>query len=153
MDHFLEYPVVISDYPIIQFGIYCLYLLLFGVDCSHSRYVQMIESDVADGLTQHQRAEDGRYGRISNCRQTIRDLSLPPHLFSQLNQHRDGLDFLRTSGHLSKIFTVRCYTHFFNASNSYSKLLKMLFLSRHIYLLHYLFLVYLIILLEIFPSS
>lgn len=69
----------------------------------------MIESDVADGLTQHQRAEDGRYGRISHSRQTIRDLSLPPHLFSQLNQYREGLDFLRTSGHLSRIFAVRSY--------------------------------------------
>ena len=31
---------------------------------------------------------------------------MPPHLFSQLNQHREGLDFLRTSGQLSKLFTV-----------------------------------------------
>ncbi|KAI9556963.1 hypothetical protein GHT06_016757 [Daphnia sinensis] len=70
------------------------------------RYVQLVESDLADGLTQHQRAEDGRYGRLSNVRHAIRDLPMPPHLFSQLNQHREGLDFLRTSGQLSKLFSV-----------------------------------------------
>lgn len=48
----------------------------------------------------------GRYGRLSNVRHAIRDLAVPPHLFSQLNQHREGLDFLRTSDQLSKLFTV-----------------------------------------------
>ena len=70
------------------------------------RYVQLLESDLADGLTQHQRADDGRYGRLSNMRNIIRDLPVPAHLFSQLNQHREGLDFLRTSGQLSQIFST-----------------------------------------------
>lgn len=35
---------------------------------------------------------------------------MPPHLFSQLNQHREGLDFLRTSGQLSKLFTVPSFS-------------------------------------------
>lgn len=48
----------------------------------------------------------GRYGRLSNIRHGIRDLPIPPHLFSQLNRHREGLDFLRTSGQLSTIFSV-----------------------------------------------
>lgn len=48
----------------------------------------------------------GRFGRLSNVRHAIRDLPVPPHLFSQLNQHREGLDFLRTSDQLSKLFTV-----------------------------------------------
>lgn len=89
----------------------------------------MVECDLADGLTHHQRADDGivnfksvavqivlfeffsrfsgRYGRLSNARHSIRDLPVPPHLFSQLNQHREGLDFLRMSGTLSNIFAVR----------------------------------------------
>lgn len=39
-------------------------------------------------------------------RHVIRDLPIPAHLFSQLNQHREGLDFLRTSGQLSHIFST-----------------------------------------------
>lgn len=49
---------------------------------------------IADSITQHQRGEDGTYGRRTGSRHVVHDVFLMPHLYGSLTQHRDGFTAL-----------------------------------------------------------
>lgn len=74
------------------------------------RYVSLLEAELLDALTLHQRSEDGRYdrrhssaGRWAGAR---RDVFIPPHLFGQLAQHEQGWSALLDSGRLIPFITL-----------------------------------------------
>nr|CAD7403074.1 unnamed protein product [Timema cristinae] len=72
------------------------------------RYVRLIEGDIHDSFTLHQRGEDGRYSRrITNAKHCIRDVFVPPHLYGQLVQHDKGFQLLLKEGKLENIFQVQ----------------------------------------------
>lgn len=54
------------------------------------RYVRMMQLAIADSITQHQRGEDGAYGRRTGSRHVVHDVFLMPHLYGSLTQHREG---------------------------------------------------------------
>lgn len=71
------------------------------------RYVGVIEGELHDSLTLHKRGEDGRYvRRISNVKQRVADVYVPPHLYGQLAQHEAGFRMLLDGGHLSSYFQI-----------------------------------------------
>ncbi|CAG9817290.1 unnamed protein product [Phaedon cochleariae] len=80
------------------------------------RYVKLVEGDISDALTLHQRNEDGRYDkRASSLRNANkRDVFLPPHLYGQLSQHARGFEVLIDQERVEKIVDVikkaRCNT-------------------------------------------
>ncbi|KAF2362497.1 Rapamycin-insensitive companion of mTOR domain 4 [Trinorchestia longiramus] len=55
-------------------------------------YVQMQESALLEGVTEHRRDETGRYGRRSSTPVPIHDVFVYPHLYGALVQHKLGLD-------------------------------------------------------------
>ncbi|XP_019772703.2 rapamycin-insensitive companion of mTOR [Dendroctonus ponderosae] len=71
------------------------------------RYVKIIEGEISDSLTLHQKSEDGRYERVVSNVGTRgnyrRDIFLPPHLYGQLNQHHDGFQMLTASGSVTRL--------------------------------------------------
>ena len=54
------------------------------------RYVRMMQLAIADSITQHQRGEDGAYGRRTGSKHVVHDVFLMPHLYGSLTQHREG---------------------------------------------------------------
>ncbi|CAH1957732.1 unnamed protein product [Acanthoscelides obtectus] len=72
------------------------------------RYVKVVETDLSDALTLHQRNEEGRYDkRVSNLRSSSkRDVFLPPHIYGQLNQHIEGYELLICCGRTEKMIEV-----------------------------------------------
>ncbi|XP_017771831.1 PREDICTED: rapamycin-insensitive companion of mTOR isoform X1 [Nicrophorus vespilloides] len=66
------------------------------------RYVFLIEGEIADALTLHQRGEDGRYDKRSSLLRSIskKDLFLPPHIYGQLAKHSEGFQVLCDHGSL-----------------------------------------------------
>ncbi|XP_050686343.1 rapamycin-insensitive companion of mTOR-like isoform X3 [Eriocheir sinensis] len=54
------------------------------------KYVRMMQLAIADSITQHQRGEDGTYGRRTGSKHVVHDVFLMPHLYGSLTQHRDG---------------------------------------------------------------
>lgn len=56
----------------------------------YCRYVRMMQLAIADSITQHQRGEDGAYGRRTGSRHVVHDVFLMPHLYGSLTQHREG---------------------------------------------------------------
>lgn len=73
------------------------------------RYVKLVEGDVSDALTLHQRNEDGKYDkRASSLRNAHkRDVFLPPHLYGQLSQHAEGYDLLINHSRAHDMIEVR----------------------------------------------
>ena len=70
----------------------------------------MVEGDLHDSLTLHQRNDDGRYSRRnSNVRPRLKDLFVPPHLYGQLAQHSAGINILTSHGHLTELTQVIFY--------------------------------------------
>ncbi|KAG0730302.1 Rapamycin-insensitive companion of mTOR [Chionoecetes opilio] len=55
-----------------------------------SQYVRLMQLAIADSITQHQRGEDGAYGRRTGSKHVVHDVFLLPHLYGALTQHREG---------------------------------------------------------------
>ncbi|XP_076355898.1 rapamycin-insensitive companion of Tor isoform X1 [Tachypleus tridentatus] len=71
------------------------------------KYVKIVEDTLNEGFTHHRRGEDGTYGRSStSIRVSVRSSFVPPHMYGQLAQHQDGLDFLVQSDCLHPLFNV-----------------------------------------------
>ncbi|XP_066151016.1 rapamycin-insensitive companion of mTOR [Euwallacea fornicatus] len=74
------------------------------------RYVKLVESEISDSLTLHQRDEDGKYERVVSNAATRgnyrKDIFLPPHLYGQLNQHADGFRMLTANGSITTLVEV-----------------------------------------------
>ncbi|KAH9366540.1 hypothetical protein HPB48_010306 [Haemaphysalis longicornis] len=69
----------------------------------HLRYVKIVEDFISQAVTWHQRGDDGTYGRrSSNTRLRVQDVFAPGHLYGQLAQHREGLEFLQKHGSLER---------------------------------------------------
>ncbi|KAH7935141.1 hypothetical protein HPB52_004529 [Rhipicephalus sanguineus] len=69
------------------------------------RYVKIVEDAISQAVTWHQRGEDGTYGRrSSNTRLKVQDVFAPPHLYGQMVQHKEGLDYLQKHGSLERHF-------------------------------------------------
>ncbi|XP_065290010.1 rapamycin-insensitive companion of mTOR [Dermacentor albipictus] len=67
------------------------------------RYVKIVEDAISQAVTWHQRGEDGTYGRrSSNTRLKVQDVFAPPHLYGQLVQHKEGLEYLQKHGCLER---------------------------------------------------
>lgn len=77
------------------------------IDFFNFRYVHLVEAEISDSLTLHQRSEDGRYDRrhtsISRWSGVRRDIYIPPHLFGQLAQHEQGWSALVDSNVLNSL--------------------------------------------------
>lgn len=75
------------------------------------RYVRIVEEELHDSLTLHQRNEDGHYNRrISSIKTVFRkDIFIPPHLYGQLVQYTKGYHLLCEYGHLQQMF--KCLEH------------------------------------------
>nr|XP_053655508.1 LOW QUALITY PROTEIN: rapamycin-insensitive companion of mTOR-like [Cherax quadricarinatus] len=58
------------------------------------KYVKLMQTAVADSLTQHQRGEDGAYGRRTGSKHVVHDVFLLPHLYGSLTQHKEGFSIL-----------------------------------------------------------
>ncbi|XP_050303046.1 rapamycin-insensitive companion of mTOR [Anthonomus grandis grandis] len=72
------------------------------------RYVKIVEGDLYDSLTLHQRNEDGLYDRrVSNLtgvkNNYRKDVILQPHLYGQLNQHAEGFQLLTRNGFVTSM--------------------------------------------------
>lgn len=86
------------------------------------RYVRMIENEISDALTLHQRNENGKYDkRASSTRSSNKkDVFLMPHLYGQLNQHSEGFKMLMTHGTTDAMINVsfkfywKCTNNFIN---------------------------------------
>ncbi|GLH11487.1 Rapamycin-insensitive companion of mTOR [Gryllus bimaculatus] len=71
------------------------------------RYVRIVEGELHDSLTLHQRGEDGRYSqRITSARHYVKDVLVPPHLYGQLAQHSAGIAALKQDPYLPKFFQI-----------------------------------------------
>lgn len=68
----------------------------------------MVEGEISDALTLHQRGEDGRYDkRSSSIRSTTRkEIFLPPHIYGQLSKHEEGFQMLLDNGSIDKFLQV-----------------------------------------------
>ncbi|KAH6941719.1 hypothetical protein HPB50_022930 [Hyalomma asiaticum] len=67
------------------------------------RYVKIVEDAISQAVTWHQRGEDGTYGRrSSNTRLKVQDVFVPPHLYGQMVQHKEGLEYLQKHGCLER---------------------------------------------------
>ncbi|XP_065337651.1 rapamycin-insensitive companion of mTOR isoform X2 [Cloeon dipterum] len=61
----------------------------------NEKYVRIVEANLHEALTMHQKNEEGSYtGRLSNAKNVIKNSYLAPHLYGQLVQHKDGLELL-----------------------------------------------------------
>ncbi|XP_069163639.1 rapamycin-insensitive companion of mTOR-like isoform X1 [Procambarus clarkii] len=58
------------------------------------KYVKLMQTAVADSVTQHQRGEDGAYGRRTGSKHIVHDVFLLPHLYGSLTQHKEGFCIL-----------------------------------------------------------
>ncbi|CAG9860535.1 unnamed protein product [Phyllotreta striolata] len=69
------------------------------------RYVKIVEGEISDALTLHQRNDKGKYDKRSNVLRNCnrRDVFLPPHLYGQLTQHMLGFETLVAEGKCTKM--------------------------------------------------
>lgn len=73
------------------------------------RYVELVEVLVRDSVSTLRRGEDGRYPkRASRDQEQSRfvDIYVPPHLYGQLVQHKDGLDAMLEYGDIDSLIEV-----------------------------------------------
>lgn len=74
------------------------------------RYVHLVEAEILDSLTLHQRSEDGRYDRRHSSQArwpgVKRDIYIPPHLYGQLAQHEQGYSALVEAACLPSLVTL-----------------------------------------------
>ena len=71
------------------------------------RYVKLIQTAIADSLTQHQRGEDGLYGRRSGSKHMVHDVFLLPHLYGSLTLHKEGFITLTRHENVRALIKVR----------------------------------------------
>lgn len=74
----------------------------------NSRYVRMMQTAIADSITQHQRGEDGAYGRRTSSKHIVHDVFLLPHLYGSLTQHKDGFSILMQHDAVRNMVQVSC---------------------------------------------
>lgn len=79
---------------------------------SLNRYVRMMQLAIADSITQHQRGEDGTYGRRTGSKHVVHDVFLMPHLYGSLTQHRDGFAALMQHEAVKTMVQVCSYLMF-----------------------------------------
>lgn len=71
------------------------------------RYVGLIEGDLHDSVTLHQRNEDGKYTRrLTNAKHKWKDVFVYPHLYGELSQHEKGFQALVQNGFIFKMMQV-----------------------------------------------
>lgn len=71
------------------------------------RYVQIVEGELHDALSQYQRGEDGRYRkRITGCAAKLKNVIVPPHLYGQLVQHSQGFELLLKQDSINSMMQV-----------------------------------------------
>ncbi|CAH0555004.1 unnamed protein product [Brassicogethes aeneus] len=72
------------------------------------RYVKMTEGDIADALTLHQRGLDGKYDKRTSSIRSMnqKEVFLPPHLYGQLNQQKEGLQVLLEQGNCKNMIKI-----------------------------------------------
>lgn len=73
------------------------------------RYVELVEVLVRDAVSTLRRGEDGKYPeRASRNQEQSRfvDIYVPPHLYGQLVQHKDGLEALLEYGDIDALVDV-----------------------------------------------
>lgn len=70
------------------------------------RYVRIVEEELHDSLTLHQRNEDGHYNRRISSSKTVfrKHIFVPPHLYGQLVQYTKGFNMLVEMGNLNLLF-------------------------------------------------
>ncbi|CAG9772448.1 unnamed protein product [Ceutorhynchus assimilis] len=84
------------------------------------RYTKIVEGEISDCLTLHQKNEDGKYddqhtSNLSGTRSNYRkDIILPPHLYGQLNQYAEGFQKLTANGSITALIEL---IHKGNCSN------------------------------------
>lgn len=71
------------------------------------KYVRLVQTHVCDAMTQHQRGEDGQYGRRSGSKHIVHDVFLLPHLYGSLTQHKDGFSLLMQNQAVKNMVQVR----------------------------------------------
>lgn len=75
-------------------------------------YVSLVESQLCDAMTLHQRGDDGRYcARLSGVKHSPGELFLPPHLYGQLTQHEAGFNVLKADENIRKLIKVKLHVH------------------------------------------
>ncbi|XP_043216841.1 rapamycin-insensitive companion of mTOR-like [Amphibalanus amphitrite] len=75
-------------------------------DSFNARYVSLVETELNDALTRHQRAAGGGYGRRTGERHQTRPVHLPYHLYGQLAHHRAGFDLVRARPEVTDMIRV-----------------------------------------------
>ena len=70
------------------------------------RYVSLVEAELNDALTRHQRSPGGGYGRRTGERHQTRPVHLPYHLYGQLAHHRAGFDLVRVRPEVTDMIRV-----------------------------------------------
>lgn len=75
------------------------------------RYVRLIENEISDALTLHQRNDNGKYDkRASSSRSACKkDVFLMPHLYGQLNQYSEGFKLLMNHGNTEIMINVNSF--------------------------------------------
>ena len=72
------------------------------------RYVQIVEGELHDALSQYQRGDDGRYRkRITGCAAKLKNVIVPPHLYGQLVQHAQGFELLLKQDCINSMMQVK----------------------------------------------
>ncbi|KAL5015873.1 hypothetical protein ScPMuIL_005462 [Solemya velum] len=73
------------------------------------KYVKIVEELLNEALTTYEKANDGSFTRRSNKTARKLDAFLPPHLYGQILQHREGFQLLRNQTYMEEYFDcVRC---------------------------------------------
>jgi len=72
--------------------------------------VELVEALVRDSVSTLRRGPDGKYPqRASRDQEQSKfcDIFVPPHLYGQLVQHKDGLNILLEHGNIQSLIQVR----------------------------------------------
>lgn len=73
------------------------------------RYVELVEVLVRDSVSTLRRGEDGKYPERASrntAQSKFVDIFVPPHLYGQLAQHKEGLELLLESGDISSLIAT-----------------------------------------------
>lgn len=88
-----------------QTRVFFLCLIQYFVFC---RYTRLVEGEIHDCLTLLQKSEDGHYSRRHSSAKTVscRGTPLPPHLYSQLVMHNEGVAMIYKYADVPKLLRV-----------------------------------------------
>lgn len=89
-------------------GDFVVTLIRKWVDYFNYRYVKLVETDLSDALTLHQRNEMGKYDKRSSSTRMMnkKEAFLPPHLYGQLCQHPEGFKMLLDHGGIDEMMKL-----------------------------------------------